>query len=189
MGIHWVLTCTCFGYCRFGMYSSSKCIRVCLSSWYIWLQSNATSANLVCAVQLHIKPGQHRMWCKHSSDGWYLRSLPEHYRCHGVFLKATKFMRITDTVFFKLNYITQPSVTKAYVIVKAYQDLARAIQGLHNSHGAEHLEALKWLDLALQPQCEQVIQWQLVALPKVGGNEIFTKNKISSKCYFDVRNH
>jgi hypothetical protein len=77
-------------------------------------------APMGCAVQFHIKPNRRKTFGEHSSDGWYLRTSPEHYRAHWVFVKATRAKRITDTVFFKHKYITQPTVTKADAIVNAY---------------------------------------------------------------------
>ncbi|KAL7476769.1 hypothetical protein ACHAW6_002606, partial [Cyclotella cf. meneghiniana] len=90
-------------------------------------------APMGCAVQFHIKPSRRKTWGEHSSDGWYLQTSPEHYRCHFVFVKATRHKRITDTLFFKHKYITQPTVTHADAIVQAYQNLTRAIQGIGNS--------------------------------------------------------
>ncbi|KAL7475074.1 hypothetical protein ACHAW6_001009, partial [Cyclotella cf. meneghiniana] len=80
-----------------------------------------------CAVQFHIKPTRRKIFGEYSADGWYLRTSPEHYRCHVVFVKATRSKRITDTVFFKHKYITQPTVTPADAIVKAYHDSISAI--------------------------------------------------------------
>ena len=73
-------------------------------------------APLGCAVQFHVKLERRKSWGEDSADG-YVRTSPEHYRCHEVFVKATKSKRITDTVFFKHKYITQPTVTPADAIV------------------------------------------------------------------------
>ncbi|KAL7475335.1 hypothetical protein ACHAW6_001256, partial [Cyclotella cf. meneghiniana] len=54
-------------------------------------------APMGCAVQFHINPNRRKTFGEHSSDGWYLRTLPEHYRAHWVFIKATRAKRITDT--------------------------------------------------------------------------------------------
>ncbi|KAL7475055.1 hypothetical protein ACHAW6_000989, partial [Cyclotella cf. meneghiniana] len=87
-------------------------------------------APMGCAVQFHIKPARRKTCGEHASDGWYLRTSPEHYRCHVVFVKATKSKCITDTVFFKHKYITQPTVTHADAIVNAYHNMVKAIQNL-----------------------------------------------------------
>ena len=84
-------------------------------------------APMGCAVQFHVKPSKRKSWGKHSSNGWYLQTLPEHYRCHYVFVKSTHSKRIMDTIFFKHKYITQQLVTPADAIVQAYHNLAKAI--------------------------------------------------------------
>ena len=47
-------------------------------------------APMGCAVQFHIKPGQRKSFGEHSADGWYLRTSPEHYCCHVMFVKTTR---------------------------------------------------------------------------------------------------
>ena len=109
-------------------------------------------APMGCAVQFHIKPTRRKTWGERASDGWYLKTSPEHYRCHVVFVKQTRSKRITDTVFFKHKYITQPTVTPADAIVKAYQDLTLALKGIKNSKGAAHMDILEKIEQALKPQ-------------------------------------
>lgn len=48
----------------------------------------------------------------------------------------------------------------------AYHYLARAIQSLQNSHGKEHMEAIKCINTSLQPGFQQAIQQQCVPLPR-----------------------
>ena len=86
-------------------------------------------APMGCAVQCHIRPKQRKSWGDHSLDGWYIGTSPKHYRCHIIFIKATRSKCILDTVFFKHKYITQSTVTPANVIIKALQDLTHAVQG------------------------------------------------------------
>eukprot|EP00956_Cyclotella_meneghiniana_P034375 scaffold104153_cov26-Cyclotella_meneghiniana.AAC.1 len=70
-------------------------------------------APMGCAVQFHVKPDRRKTWSEHSMDGWYLKTSDEHYRCHIVFVKKTQAKRVTDTVFFKHKYITQPEIKPA----------------------------------------------------------------------------
>ena len=58
-------------------------------------------AYMGCAVQFHIKPNRRKTWDEHAGDGWYLITSPDHYRCHWIFVKATRAKRISDTVYFK----------------------------------------------------------------------------------------
>ncbi|KAL7479611.1 hypothetical protein ACHAW6_005338 [Cyclotella cf. meneghiniana] len=80
-------------------------------------------APIGCAVQFHVKLGHQHTWGEHSTDGWYIGASPEHYRTHCIFFKATRSLCLSDTVFFKHKYITQPMVTPADAIVKAFHDL------------------------------------------------------------------
>ncbi len=64
---------------------------------------------LGCAVEIHDSPNRRRTWDPRSLTGWYLGTSPEHYRCHKVFCKRTRAERISDTMWFKHRYITQPT--------------------------------------------------------------------------------
>ncbi|KAL7474990.1 hypothetical protein ACHAW6_000925 [Cyclotella cf. meneghiniana] len=47
-------------------------------------------APLGCAVQVREKPTKRKSWDAHSSDGWYIGTSPEHYRCLKIFKKDTR---------------------------------------------------------------------------------------------------
>ncbi len=64
-----------------------------------------------------------------SIDGWYLQTSPEHYQSYVIYVKQTKIKRVSDTVYFKTKYITQPTLTPADVIIKALNDLTQALKG------------------------------------------------------------
>jgi len=113
-------------------------------------------APMGCSVQFHIKPNRRKTWGEHSSNGWYLTTSPDHYRCHYIFVKATRSKRISDTVFFKHKQITQPTLTTEDLIIKAIQDLTNVIRG-NNKPGNKpgnnsQIEAIKQLTTALQPR-------------------------------------
>ena len=122
-------------------------------------------APMGCAVQFHIKPDKRKTWGEHSMDGWYLKTSPEHYRCHIVFVKKTQAKRVTDTVFFKHKYITQPEVKPADVIIKAYNDLRAALQGMKNTSDSKQMRTLEEIQDQLSPgnklQIEQQLQRRL----------------------------
>ncbi|KAL7475035.1 hypothetical protein ACHAW6_000970 [Cyclotella cf. meneghiniana] len=40
-------------------------------------------------VKFHEKPNRRQMFGEHASDGWYIRTSPEHYRCHIVLVRKT----------------------------------------------------------------------------------------------------
>jgi hypothetical protein len=60
-----------------------------------------------------------------------------------------KSERISDTVFFKHRYLTQPTVTPKDLIVKALGDLFQALKGRRNMKGIEQIEALTKIDKLL----------------------------------------
>jgi hypothetical protein len=122
---------------------------------------------LGCAVQFHIKPKRRKSWGEHASDGWHLGSSTEHYRCWWVFVKETRSKRITDTIFFKHKYITQPTVMPADAIVKAYQDLTFAPQGIKNHKGNAHMEALVRVQDALKPRYKHTVEQPVQPDPRV----------------------
>jgi hypothetical protein len=108
-------------------------------------------APMGCAVQFHIKPNRRKSGGEHASDGWYLKTSPDHYRCHWIFVKATRAKRISDTVFFKNKFITQPTMATDDLVIKAIHDLTIAIKGNKDPrHGAQS-EAITKLVNALRP--------------------------------------
>jgi hypothetical protein len=151
-----------------------------------------------CAVQFHIKPNRRKSWGEHSSDGWYLTTSPDHYRCHFIFVKATRAKRISDTVYFKHKQITQPTLSTEDLVIKAIQDLSNAIKGGNKLGSNTQMDAIKGLTDALRPgnqmplhahsprvQVEASPRVQIAAPPRVqvntpprvqfdiGGNEEF----------------
>jgi hypothetical protein len=105
------------------------------------------SAPIGCAVQLHQSSEKQALWAANAIDGWYLQTSPEHYRCHVIYVKQTKSERVSDTVFFKTKYSTQPTMMPADVITKALIDLTQAlkVKGKSNAKGLEQIDALKKL--------------------------------------------
>ena len=81
-----------------------------------------------------------------AANGWYIGASMEHYRCHKIYVKKTRSERISDTVFFKHKYITQPTVTPADTIVKALNDLPNALKGKRNVKAEAQIEALEKID-------------------------------------------
>ena len=115
-------------------------------------------APMGCAVQFHIKPNRRRSWGEHASDGWYLRTSHEHYRTHVVYVKATRKTRVSDTVYFKHKYLTQPMLSRADIIVQAYRDLMHAIKGTANTKSKMHIEAIRKMQEVMEPQFNTTIE-------------------------------
>ncbi len=106
-------------------------------------------APMGCAVQIHENSEQRGTWTANSSEGWYLRTSPEHYRCHVIYSKSTPSERISDTVHFKHKYITEPTLTPEDTIVKALNDLTLALKERRNKKGIEEIDALQRFDKIL----------------------------------------
>ena len=119
-------------------------------------------APMGCAVNLYQSSERRSSWAANAIDGWYLQTSPEHYRCHVIYVKQTKSERVSDTVFFKTKFITQPTLTPADTITKALNDLTQALKGKHNHKGLEQIDALKRLETILTdtPDIESAVEEQ-----------------------------
>lgn len=84
-------------------------------------------APMGCAIQAHNKPNRRKTWDQHSVNGWYLRTISEHYRSYKFFKKYTQEEAIMDTMFFKHKYLTNPTITLEDQVIQAAQDLTKVI--------------------------------------------------------------
>ncbi len=92
-------------------------------------------APLRCAIKAHVKQEDRRTWDTRSDAGFSLGTSMQHHT-------KTRAKRISDKVFFKHQYITNPTVSPEPYVVAAAQQLATALQG-NISAGNETAEALK----------------------------------------------
>jgi hypothetical protein len=53
----------------------------------------------------------------------------EHHRCFHVYIVKTRATRISDLVFFKHQYITNPQLTPETLVLKATSELTSALKG------------------------------------------------------------
>ena len=58
-------------------------------------------------------------WEEQSKDGWYVGTSNKHYKTYDVWVKETRAVQNSDTVFFPHKYITQPTITKADIVTNA----------------------------------------------------------------------
>ena len=86
-------------------------------------------APLGCKVEVHMMPSTRDTWAEHTASGYYIGSSPEHYRCHVVYITATRSLRVCQTVFFKHKYLTQLSFTTNDALLLA-AGLTSAIEGV-----------------------------------------------------------
>ena len=80
-------------------------------------------APMGCAAQIHEKSDKRGTWQYHSVDGWYLYISPIHYRTHACHIKTTKKEGLTNTVDFQHKIITNPTITHAYKVMHAIQQV------------------------------------------------------------------
>jgi hypothetical protein len=76
-------------------------------------------APLGCAVMAHIKPKSRRSWGVHADTGFNIRTAMGHHRCFHIYIVKIRATRISDTVFFKHQCITNPQVTRKTLVIKA----------------------------------------------------------------------
>jgi hypothetical protein len=97
---------------------------------------------LGCAIKAHVKPDDRRTWDTRSDAGFSLGTSMQHHRCFRMYITKTRATRISNTVYFKHQYITNPTVSPESHVVVAAQQLATALQG-NIPAGNETAEALK----------------------------------------------
>ncbi len=78
-------------------------------------------APLSCAIQAYVKPEDCPKWDTQSDMGFSLGTSMEHHRCFRVYITRTRATRISDTVFFKHQYIMNPTVSLESHVVAAAQ--------------------------------------------------------------------
>jgi hypothetical protein len=95
-----------------------------------------------CVVQIHVKPKNRRTWDTHTEAGFNLGTSMEHHRCLKIYVTKTRATRVSDTVFFKHQYISNLMVSPESLVVAAAQQLTSALKG-NIPAGNETAEALK----------------------------------------------
>jgi hypothetical protein len=98
-------------------------------------------APLGCAIQARVKPEDQKTWDTQSDARFSLSTLMQHHQCFQVYIMKTRATRISNTVFFKHQYITNPTVLPESHVVAAAQQLATALKG-NIPAGNETAEAL-----------------------------------------------
>ncbi len=63
---------------------------------------------LGCAVMAHVKPKNRQSWNIHADTGINIGMAMEHHQCFHIYIVKTRATKISDTVFFKHQYITNP---------------------------------------------------------------------------------
>jgi hypothetical protein len=86
-------------------------------------------APLGCAIQAHVKPEDCCTWDTQSDTGFSLGTSMEHHRCFQVYITKTRVTWISDTVLFKHQDITNPTISLESHVVSLANQLTIALQG------------------------------------------------------------
>jgi hypothetical protein len=95
-----------------------------------------------CAVQVHVKRKNRWTWDTHTKAGFNLGTSMEHHQCFKVYVAKTRATRVSNTVFFKHQYITNPMISPESLVVAAAQQLTTALKS-NIPAGNKTAEALK----------------------------------------------
>jgi hypothetical protein len=98
-------------------------------------------APLGCRIHSHVEPGNRRSWDARASAGFNLGMSIEHHCCYRVYITKMRATQVSDTVNFKHQYITNPTVSPESLVVAAAQQLNAALKG-NISGGNETMEGL-----------------------------------------------
>jgi hypothetical protein len=86
-------------------------------------------APLGCAVMAHVKPKNWCTWDVHVDVGFNISTAMEHHHCFHVYITKTRATGVSDAVFFKHQYITNPQLTPETFIMKAALELTSVLKG------------------------------------------------------------
>jgi hypothetical protein len=86
-------------------------------------------APLGCAIQAHVKLEECRAWDIQLDACFSLGTSMEHHRCFWVYITKTGVTWISDMVFFKHQYITNPTISLESHVVVAAQELTITLKG------------------------------------------------------------
>jgi hypothetical protein len=69
------------------------------------------------------------------TPGFNIGMVMEHHQCFHIHIVKTRATRISNTVFFKHQYITNPQVAPKTLVIKAASDLTSALKGTVSRNG------------------------------------------------------
>ena len=72
---------------------------------------------------------QELTWDVHADTSFNIRMAIEHHQCFHIYILKTRARRVSNTVFFKHQYITNPQVTPETLVIKVASELTNALKG------------------------------------------------------------
>ena len=103
-----------------------------------------------CPVMIHKKTSTQHSWDFQGKEGWSVGVVLEHYRCDRVVAKDTKAEAISDTVEYRHQSITSPTVTPANRILHGIYTLTNALTNAPSAVHDAQLDAITVLRDACQ---------------------------------------
>ena len=107
-------------------------------------------APMGCAVLIQNKPATWKTWEDHASKGYNIETSRVHYRCYKIWMTKTRSIQVANTLLFKHQYITTPTVTKAETIVAVATKLTQVLQEETETNMPQKKQKLKQLAEVLQ---------------------------------------
>jgi hypothetical protein len=89
-----------------------------------------------------VKPKNRQTWDVHADSGFNIGMAIEYHQCFHTYFVKTRATRISNTVFFKHQYIKNPQVTPETFVIKAALELISALKELVSLNG-ETTDVLK----------------------------------------------
>ena len=77
----------------------------------------------------HVKLKNRQSWDVHADTEFNIGTAMEHHQCFHIYIVKTRVTRISDTAFFKHQYITNPTISPESHVVAAAQQLTIVLQG------------------------------------------------------------
>ena len=100
-----------------------------------------------CKIVAHETPEQRKTWSPHAINGYYLGPSLEHYRCHKIYVPATRSERIVETIQFFPKMCETPTISNKENAIIAANNLADALSkpNVQKELGLETMNAIKKL--------------------------------------------
>ena len=112
-------------------------------------------APMGCAVQIHEEASQRRTWAPHPIDEFYLGTSPDYYIAHRIYARATGAKKVSETVFSKHKYLTNPTVIHVDRVVQATRELCNALNKKKQDIEKATMEGLRELSKMYLKTAEQ----------------------------------
>ena len=104
---------------------------------------NATPVGpLGCPIIIHKKTSQRHTWDFRGREGWSIGAAMDSYRCDKVIPHDTLAVTISDTVEYRHDHLTLPSVTPADCILHGLQSLTGALADVPTARCDAQLQAI-----------------------------------------------